>query len=530
LPQLFPWSERLTWETERLISLREWVYHKGHRVINQKHEEQSMSTELQDLTDVLDLETARSAFLQAYPSYENTLALDDLRASQYGRLDRLGHVYLDYTGGGLYAESQVREHQQMLLDSVFGNPHSINPTSLLATEKVEHARRYVLEFFNASPDEYLVIFTPNASGALKLVGESYPFDRDAHFLLAFDNHNSVNGVREYARARGARRIYLPVTPEELRLDEEVLLTHLKQAVPGANNLFAFPAQSNFSGVQHPLEWIERAQDLGWDVIADCAAFVATNRLDLSRWHPEFVPISFYKMFGYPTGLGCLIVKKSALAKLERPWFSGGAVFAVTVQGDAHHLADGEAGFEDGTVNYLDIPAVEIGLRHLHNVGIDLIHERVMCLTGWLLAALQSLHHQNGRPLVRLYGPLDTRQRGGVIPLNFLDPEGKVVDERIIEQVAMQRSISIRTGCFCNPGAGEIALDLPKDVLIRSFASGERLSYDGYLDALGLPSSGAMRVSLGLVTNFTDVCRFVELAKVFLDSFVDAGELKPRLHC
>ncbi len=489
-----------------------------------------MSTDIQISIDTLDLDAAQSAFMQAYPSYETTLALDDLRLRQYARLDRLGHVYLDYTGGGLYAELQVLEHQQMLVDSVFGNPHSINPTSLLATEKVEHARRYVLEFFNASPDEYFVIFTPNASGALKLVGEAYPFDRDARLLITFDNHNSVNGIREFARARGAQRTYLPVTPGDLRLDEEALMKHLEQADPGANNLFAFPAQSNFSGVQYPLEWIERAQALGWDVIADCAAFVATSRLDLSRWHPDFVPISFYKMFGYPSGLGCLIVRKSALAKLERPWFAGGAVFAVTVQGDAHHLADGEAAFEDGTVNYLDIPAVEIGLRHLQQVGIDLIHERVMCLTGWLLEALRGLHHQNGQPLVRLYGPEDTRGRGGIIALNFLNPDGNVIDERIIEQIAMQRAISIRAGCFCNPGASEIAFDLPKDVMVGGFESGERLSYDGYLDALGLPSSGALRVSLGLVTNFSDVYRFVEMAKVFLDTFVDAGELKPRLHC
>ena len=34
--------------------------------------------------------------------------IDELRERDYGRLDRLGQVYLDYTGGGLYAESQLR--------------------------------------------------------------------------------------------------------------------------------------------------------------------------------------------------------------------------------------------------------------------------------------------------------------------------------------------------------------------------------------------------------------------------------------
>ena len=97
-----------------------------------------------------------------------------LRAREYGRLDRAGHVYLDYTGGSLYAARQLREHQALLEEGVFGNPHSSNPTSRAATEYVERARATVLRFFKADPAEYAVVFTPNASGALKHVGESYP--------------------------------------------------------------------------------------------------------------------------------------------------------------------------------------------------------------------------------------------------------------------------------------------------------------------------------------------------------------------
>lgn len=43
-------------------------------------------------------------------------------------------------------------------------------------------------------------------------------------------------------------------------------------------------------------------------------------------------VSFYKMFGYPTGVGALIVKESFLATLKRPWFAGGTVNIVQVPG------------------------------------------------------------------------------------------------------------------------------------------------------------------------------------------------------
>ena len=336
------------------------------------------------------------AFLKAYPAYPTTHIIDDLRATEYARLDAGGHIYLDYTGAGLYAESQLRRHSKLLAEHVFGNPHSSNPTSQAATRLVEHAREYVLKFFNADPEEYLAIFTSNASGALKLIGESYPFS-NGRYLLTFDNHNSVNGIREFAHARGADVTYIPVALPDMRVDASQLSLELSQPSKSGYNLFAFPAQSNFSSVKHPLEWIEEAHQHGWDVLLDAAAFVPTSPLDLSKFKPDFVPVSFYKMFGYPTGLGALIARKSALAKLHRPWFAGGTITVASVQGDKYYMADGASAFEDGTIDYLNIPAIEIGLKHIESIGYDVIHERVHALTGWLLSNLTKLKHSNGNP-------------------------------------------------------------------------------------------------------------------------------------
>jgi molybdenum cofactor sulfurtransferase len=130
----------------------------------------------------------------------------------------------------------------------------------------------------------------------------------------------------------------------------------------------------------------------------------TNSLDLRQWKPDFVPISLYKLLGYPTGVGCLIARRDALAKLRRPWFAGGRIVAASVQGDWHQSADGEAGFEDGTVNYLALPAVEHGLDYVSEIGIDTVHARVRCLTEWLLEQLGRLRHANARPAVEVYGP------------------------------------------------------------------------------------------------------------------------------
>jgi len=444
--------------------------------------------------------------------------LDELRAREYPRLDELGQVYLDYTAGNLVPQTLLERHMHLLRDHVLGNPHSTNPASSLTTAYAALARRSVLEFFNADPDEYVVIFTANATQALKLVGEAYPFNSDGEYLLTFDNHNSVNGIREFARAKQCPATYVPVVLPDMRVDDADLTSRLTRSRPNGHRLFAYPAQSNFSGVQHPLDWIPLAQEHGWDVLLDAAAFTPTNRLDLRRWRPDFVSQSFYKIFGYPTGVGCLIARKAALAKLKRPWFAGGTITVASVQGDKFYLAEGESGFEDGTPDYLALPAVTFGLEYIASIGIDTIHKRVASLTGLLLERLGALKHSSGHPLARVYGPRLGDRRGGTVTFNFYDPNGRPLDHRSVEERANAARISLRTGCFCNPGGGEIALGITGSELASCFHQPEhetRLTIDDFRMCIDGKSTGAVRVSLGLVTNAEDVNAFIRLAESFL---------------
>ncbi len=477
--------------------------------------------------------------------YDGTAELDRLRATEYSYLDRTEHVYLDYAGAGLPSAAQLRVHTDRLRGGCFGDPYAGSPASAESRRLVDRARETVLAFFSADPAEYAVIFTPNATGACRLVGEAYAFGPGSRLLLTADNHNSVNGMREYARRAGARVGHIPLRPREMRVHEGDVLRALRHGerihparwaeaaglkTPSRRGLFAYPAQSNFTGVQHPLGWIALAHDHGYDVLLDAAAYVPANTLDLSQVRPDFVTVSWNKVFGYPTGVGCLVARRDALERLRRPWFAGGSARAASARTRWAALSGDESAFEDGALNFLSVPDVEAGISWVTEIGMDLINRRVTCLTAYLLDRLRSLRHADERPLVRLHGPLSTRMRGGTIAFNVLDPYGDVVDERAIGREAAAAGISLRTGWFANPGAGESAFGLDRRQ-IRAAIRQSPATADEYVGLLGPPAAGAVRVSLGLVTTVRDVERFAQFVEgTYASRLPDASGLEPRQRC
>ena len=428
-----------------------------------------------------------------------------LRRTEYSRLDASGHAYLDYTGAGIHAASQIEAQQYRLLHDVLGNPHSENPAAADATARMLRARRRVLEYVHADPEVYDVVFTANASAALRLVGESFPFAAGSRYVLTADNHNSVNGIRCFADRAGADVRYVPLDDTLAPVDPEPQLAGATRRQP---HLFAFPAQSNFSGVRYPLEWIARASALGYHVLLDAAAFAPTAELRLDDVQPDFVCLSFYKMFGFPTGIGALIARRSALAVLERPWFAGGTVNWVSTQYAGHALVGTGEAFEDGTPNFLAVDAVCDGLAFLERLGPQRIEQHVRGMTTSLINGLLSLRHPDHQPLVEIYGPRTASGRGGTVAFNVRDTSGAMIPFTHVVAAAARDRVSVRGGCFCNPGCAEAAFGFDADHA-RACRTSSDASYTHEQFAACMDCTvGAVRASIGIPTVQSDIDRLM----------------------
>ena len=417
--------------------------------------------------------------------------LGALRAREFGRLDAQGLVYLDYAGAALYPASLVRRDARRLSTHVFGNPHSESAPSLVSTRAVDTARRLTLRLLDASPADYDVVFTANATAAIRILSDSFPFGDGSRLVLTADNHNSVNGLRVQAPRRRAVVDYVGLDASLRGYDPRPSLLSAR-----APSLFAFPAQSNFSGVRHPLEWVGVAQERGYKVLLDAAAFLPAKSLSLTTVPADFVALSFYKLFGYPTGIGALVARRDALAMLRRRYFGGGSVQFVSIQ---NRIARGKRGgerFEDGTPNFLALPAVADGLRWFERIGVWRVEQHVATLTRLTLGRLATLGDR-----VVVYGPAATCDRGGTIAFN-LRRGGRVLAYEDVEAAARERGIAIRGGCFCNPGAAEHAFGIPAGRAAGCLRG--RFSVPRFRACLDGPPVGALRVSIGIPTTTEDI--------------------------
>lgn len=214
------------------------------------------------------------------------------------------------------------------------------------SEGVVHSACRILEHFNTSPEEYTVIFTSGCTAALRLVAQSFPWssgEPGSHFCYLTDNHTSVVGIRGVTGQLGVTS--LPVTPQEVEGGARQPLSPQATSSnePLTPHLFCYPAQSNFSGRKYPLSYVRGIQTGRlypaceipgrWLVLLDAAALVGCSGLDLQECPADLIPISFYKMFGFPTGLGALLVRNEAAALLRKGYFGGGTAAAYLAGGD-----------------------------------------------------------------------------------------------------------------------------------------------------------------------------------------------------
>lgn len=182
------------------------------------------------------------------------------------------------------------------------------------------------------------------------------------------------------------------------------------------------------------------------VLIDAAKGSATEPPDLSQYPADFVVMSFYKLFGYPTGLGVLIARKDASRLLKKTYFSGGTVAASIADIDFVRRRKGvEELFEDGTISFLSIASIHHGFKILNSLTESAISRHTASLATYVRKKLLALRHENGASVCSLYGTSKASFHGfgPTVTFNLKRLDGSWCGYREVEKLASLSGIQLR---------------------------------------------------------------------------------------
>ncbi|CEM18312.1 unnamed protein product [Vitrella brassicaformis CCMP3155] len=463
-------------------------------------------------------------------------AIEDWRAEEFGRLQDT--VYLDHAGAALYPESLVRNHCQHLLSGLHLNPHS----SHAAEQAIDTARRQLLTFFGAASDEYSLVFTSGATESLRVVAEGFAFGPGSVFAYPVESHTSVVGMRQYAFRHGARvatyemdrladvadpsyigrRSIEPPSPSPSPPPSQCPHEAFSSAPPPPN-LLIVTGESNFSGLKGDLSLLPSLMEpaiphhqLHYRVLLDASKLAASSRIDLSRTPVDFMVFSLYKVFGYPTGLGGLIVRHSAAPLLSPPSFGGGTVQAVAAT--SAFVAEKAAlcdRLEAGSPHFLGIAAVPMAFEAVfRRFSMEQLEQHMQAVTHYAYQRMAALTWRQGGRVFRIFGDHHKedwpRRQGPVVACVVLSPTGDVLPYSSVAGKARERGIVFRTGCHCNTGGCQTHLQLTAADLERHFMSGHVCGDD--VDTIDGQPTGCIRLSFGFSSTLADVDRFIDFIR------------------
>ncbi|XP_073775280.1 molybdenum cofactor sulfurase isoform X4 [Danio rerio] len=446
-----------------------------------------------------------------------------------------GVTYLDHAGTTLFPESLIKGFHDDISRNVYGNPHSHNSSSRLTHDTVESVRYKILAHFNTSPEDYSVIFTSGCTAALKLVADTFPWkpmsnkEPGSQFCYLTDNHTSVVGIRGATALQGVGTI--SVSPREVETRARKKTQTNGEEECSTPHLFCYPAQSNFSGRKYSLSYVKGIQSQQlypacehhgqWFVLLDAACFVSCSPLDLSQYPADFVPISFYKMFGFPTGLGALLVRNEAAEVLRKTYFGGGTAAAYLVEENYFIPKPNLASrFEDGTISFLDIISLHHGFETLQKLtgSMTNIQLHTFGLARYTYTVLSCLCHSNGKHVAQIYCDNDFQsiaEQGAIINFSLLDCHGRTVGYSQVDKMASLFNIHIRTGCFCNTGACQHYLAISNQNVKSNLHAGHICGDN--IDLVDGRPTGSLRVSFGYMSSFEDCQNFLRFV---VNCFVD----------
>ncbi|KAG2392742.1 hypothetical protein C9374_011467 [Naegleria lovaniensis] len=487
--------------------------------------------------------------------------MEQLRDTYFS--DPSGVIHLDHAASTMYSTKCLKNVFEKLFHhtNLLSNPHSDGSFSANVTNQfIAESRQFVLkEIFNTSLKEYDLVFTLNASHSLKIISECFPMGVNSCVSYLKFSHNSLIGA---LRSCVSNNEEFQNENESIHSDRVVVGNNLEEIRKRAkawsesdHHLVGFAAECNSTGTKFDdfdiFPYLNKHHPNIYTIL-DVSKHSSTNvSIDLSKYKPDFVAFSFYKWFGYPTGLGALLIRKMRVSNIDfRPrngYFSGGVVqvntatapFFTKYRTDSFHSM-----LENGTLPFLTICEMLFYLKEIQQMYsqccnknsnseqndtnshseklfvpipfreiFQIIEKHCNHVQEYCANQLKNLCHYNGKIVVHIYNE-NNIGKTSIINMNVFNSRGQMVGYSQVQEICSLNLFNIRTGCFCVPGACQQLFDISSEEMIDNFKRGGKICWDSSMDVI--PGSnkptGSVRLSFGYCSIRSDVDKFISLLR------------------
>ena len=301
-----------------------------------------------------------------------------------------------------------------------------------ATAQYEGARKKIQKFVNAKSYRE-IIYTRNTTESINLV--AYAWGRknihagDEIVTTLLEHHSNIVPWQLLAQEKGASLKYIDVDENgQLRADQ------FETVINEKTKLVAATMASNVTGTITPLKQIiDRAHAVGAVCVVDAAQSVPHMPVDVQALGADFVAFSGHKMLGPFVGI---LYGKRALLEAMDPFLGGGDMIREVFM-DHSTWNELPWKFEAGTPAIMEGIAMGTASDYLNALGMENVRAHERALVEYALNRMKDVEG------IRIVGPLDAEQRGGVIA--FAVPE---VHPHDVAQIFDREGICVRAGHHC----------------------------------------------------------------------------------
>ena len=340
-------------------------------------------------------------------------------------------TYFDNACQSLRPRTVLEAINRYYLESSACSGRSMHHLAADLTRDCDQVRSALAKFLNASRKEE-IIFTRNTTEGINLVANSLGWQKDDVVLISDKEHNSNLLPWQMLVKKHGVILKIVHSREDNTFDPDSFERLLDNKV----KLVSLADTSNLDGVSIPAsEIIRKAHQNGSLVLLDAAQTAPRSKIDVRALDVDFLAFSGHKLLG-PSGTGVLYGKYRLLEQLEPYLVGGGTVFSTTY--DSNQFLPPPEKFEAGLQDYAGILGLGAALKYLEAIGFETIEKQDLLLNQFISDRIKDI------PKLKLIGPSDPKQRGGIVSFYL-----KGIDShRIALMLDQMANIMVRSGQHC----------------------------------------------------------------------------------